>query len=915
MRINELAKELNISSKDLLDYLAAQGVAGKSHSSSLDEEWSGNVRSHFAPVPEPEPEPEAEAVASPATPAVAEGMRPVRKMIKKMIRKVVRRVPAGEAGTARPAAGDGAAPGAGAAAAAAGAAAATAAAAPPSDRDETAIARAIRAQLLRKHQGILKPRPAPPPPPKPVEPERPELPRVVAPVVPQEPPAVREGAPGRPAREPSPEMLVPDLAQSTLEPAPPAPPREGEEKKGHRKEKKEPDRAARDKRGGEVKPRRKGKLQPPRETLAEALHNVEDLVDVDAAPIVDPALAKRAAQIVAAPRTVGRKKAYKREKRQRVQQAQQATEAAQEEAKTTLRIHEATTVAEIAGGLAITPGELITKLFGLGVMATANQQLDRDTIEIIADEYNFKIEETSLYEVSDVFREDEDRPEDLAPRPPVVTIMGHVDHGKTKLLDALRKTNVVAGEVGGITQKISAFRTRMHERDIVFLDTPGHEAFTAMRARGAQVTDIVVLVVAANDGVMPQTIEALNHAKAAGVPMVVAVNKVDLPDANVDRVKQQLSELGLSPEEWGGQTQFVSVSALKRTGLDDLLEAILLQADLLELKANARPMGRGTVVEARLDQGRGAVATVLVQKGTLAVGDPFVAGVSYGRVRAMFNDSGQEVKQAGPSTPVEVLGFSGVPESGDRFIAVPSEKEARDFAVRLSHLQRERALKPTAHVSLESLSEQVSAGETKELNVIIKGDVQGSVEALKDALLKQSTDKVKVVVRHSGVGAMNVSDVYLADTTDSLMLGFSVRVNVDAQALAHSLGVNIRIYDIIFNAIEDVRGAMGGLLEKKVQESVLGHCEVREVFRAQRSGSIAGCYVTDGKLVRNARIRVKRDATIKYEGPLTTLRRFKDDAREVASGFECGVGLDGLVPFEPGDVIECYELLEVAQTL
>ncbi|MBE7557854.1 translation initiation factor IF-2 [bacterium] len=420
---------------------------------------------------------------------------------------------------------------------------------------------------------------------------------------------------------------------------------------------------------------------------------------------------------------------------------------------------------------------------------------------------------------------------------------------------------------------------------------------------------------AANDGVMPQTVEALNHAKAAGVPIVVAVNKIDLPDANVERVKQQLSELGLTPEEWGGQTQFIAVSALKRLGLDELLEAILLLADVLELKANPKPMGRGVVVEARLDQGRGAVATVLVQKATLEVGDPFVAGGVYGRVRAMFDDAGREVKTAGPATPVEVLGFSGVPESGDRFIAVPSEKEARDFAVRLGHLQRERALRPTAHVSLESLSAQISAGQTKELNVIIKGDVQGSVEALKESLGKLSTEKVKVVVRHSGVGAVNVSDVYLADTTDSLIIGFSVRVNPDAQSLAHSLGVNIRIYEIIFNALEDVRGAMSGLLEKRVQENILGHCEVREVFRVQKSGSIAGCYVTDGKLVRNARIRVKRDDQVKFEGALTTLRRFKDDAREVASGFECGVGLGALVPFEPGDVIECYELLEVAQTL
>ena len=916
VRINELAKDLNLPSKDVLDWLSAEGVEGKIHSSSLDVELVEKVKQHFGPAAA-----QAEAPVAPAPPGngggeatAGDAPRPMRKVMRKVIKRLVRRVPApeGDAAPAESPEPETAAP-----------VAAHASHHSSGDRDENAIARAIRARLMRRHGTILKPRPQPPPP----EPEPPSVEAVTTAMrspsaaVPAE--AVAVAAPGED------EIVIETTTETPggVIPGPPSAKALDEADRGRKKKKEVETTTRRGKRTPEVKGRRKSKLLPPRETLAEALQTATDDEPAVAAaaaspvaPAVNPAVARRAAQIVSggggSGRGPSRKRSYRRTKRQRNYQAETAREEAEERARTTLKIHEATTVGDLAAGLNITPGELLTKLFGMGVMATVNQQLDRDAIAIIADEYNFEIEESTLYEASDVFHEEEDQPEDLKPRPPVVTIMGHVDHGKTKLLDALRKTNVVDGEVGGITQKISAFRTRMNDRDIVFLDTPGHEAFAAMRARGAQATDLVVLVVAANDGVMPQTVEAVHHARASEVPIVVAVNKIDLPDANGDRIKQQLSEHGLTPEDWGGQTQFVQVSALKRLGLDDLLESILLQADLLELKANPKPMGRGIVIEARLDQGRGAVATVLIRKGTVSVGDPFVAGGVHGRVRAMFNDQGSEIQKAGPSTPVEILGFSGVPESGDRFIAVASEKEARDFAVKLQHLQRARALKPMAHMSLESLAEQVQEGRVKELNVILKGDVQGSVEALNDSLLKLSTEKVRVVIRHSGVGAVSESDVYLADTTDSLIIGFSVSIAPDAQKLSNSLGVNIRIYEIIFNVLEDVRSAMSGLLEKKIEENVLGHCEVREVFRRQRTGSVAGCYVTDGKMLRNARVRVVGgDTKVKYEGQLTTLRRFKDDVREVATGYECGVGFDHMVDFQEGDKVECFELLEVTQTL
>jgi translation initiation factor IF-2 len=608
------------------------------------------------------------------------------------------------------------------------------------------------------------------------------------------------------------------------------------------------------------------------------------------------------------------KKSYKKgsKKNKKLQRKFTFEAPSSEEEVKIITLPEFLTVKELAEKMKINPTEIIKKLIAQGVMVTVNQQIDFEIASKIAEEYGFLVDKEEVKdELEALFEDTPDKEEDLKPRPPIVTVMGHVDHGKTSLLDAIRKTNVTMKEMGGITQHIGASVVEVNGKKIVFLDTPGHEAFTAMRARGASVTDIVVLVVAADDGVMPQTIEAINHVKAANVPLIVAINKIDLPTANPDRVKTELSELGLVPEEWGGNTICVPVSAKKNIGIDDLLEMILLVAEMEDLKANPNKPARGTVIEAKLEKGKGPVATVIVQNGTLQVGDAVIAGTTYGKVRAMFDDKGKKIKKAGPSMPVEVLGFSEVPEAGDKFVVVENEKKARELAEKRKELQREIELKKKQRVSLEDLFKQIQEGAVKELNVIVKADVQGSVEALKKSLEELSNEEVKIKVIHGAVGAITETDVMLASASNAIIIGFNVRPETNAKALAEKEKVEIKLYRIIYDAIEDIKAAMKGMLEPKYKEVELGRAEVRAVFRIPGVGNVAGCYVLNGKITRNADVRVVRDGIVIYEGKIASLKRFKDDVREVQQGFECGIGIEKFNDIKEGDIIEAYTMEEV----
>ena len=580
-------------------------------------------------------------------------------------------------------------------------------------------------------------------------------------------------------------------------------------------------------------------------------------------------------------------------------------------AKRTLELPQIITVKELAGVMAMPVGEIIKKLMTMGVLATINQEIDYDTAAILAQEYGHEVRPAPSLEDKLKQIEVVDPPEALLPRPPVVTVMGHVDHGKTSLLDAIRETNVTAQEAGGITQHIGAYQVEIKGRKITFLDTPGHEAFTAMRARGAQVTDIAVLVVAADDGVMPQTVEAINHAKAAGIPIVVAINKIDKSQANPERVKQELTEYGLVAEEWGGETVMVEVSALKRIGLDRLLEMVLLVADLRELRANPDRPAKGTIIEAELDKGRGPVATVLVQNGTLEVGDTVIAGAVVGRVRALVNDKGKRVRKAGPSTPVEVIGLDGLPMAGDELFAIKDEHLARQLADQRQQLKRESELRRLVPMTLNDLFNRVQEGDLKELKVIVKADVHGSVEALRQSLERIANEQVKVVVIHGGVGAITESDVMLASASNAIIIGFNVRPDPAAKRAAEKERVEIKLYRIIYDAIDDIKAALEGMLTPEYREVVLGRAEVRAVFKVPKIGNVAGCYVHEGKIVRGGDARVLRDHVVVYEGKIDSLRRFKDDVREVQSGFECGIGLERFNDIKEGDVIEVYAMEEV----
>ena len=579
---------------------------------------------------------------------------------------------------------------------------------------------------------------------------------------------------------------------------------------------------------------------------------------------------------------------------------------------TSIEIPETITVKDLAAEMKKTTAEVIKKLLGYGVMATINNEIDFDTAYLVAQEFGITAHKKETVTEEDIlFDDSEDSEEELQPRPPVVVVMGHVDHGKTSLLDAIRKTNVIEGEAGGITQAIGAYMVKINDRDITFLDTPGHEAFTAMRARGAQITDIAILVVAANDGVMPQTVEAINHAKSAGIPIIVAINKIDLPDANIEKVKQELMAYELVPEEWGGDTIYVPISAKKHQNIDQLLEMILLEADMLELKANPNKQAKGVVIEARLDKARGAIASMLVQRGTLDVGDTVVVGSSIGRIRAMVNDKGKKVKSAGPSTPVEIMGLTEVPEAGDTFYEVKNEKMAKHLIEKRKRQAREQAMNATTKITLDNLFSQMEEGKLKVLNLIVKADVQGSVEAVKQSLEKLQNEEVRVKVIHSTVGAVNQSDVTLAKVSNAIIIAFNVRPDNMAKELAEKEEVEIKQYSIIYQAIEDVESAMKGMLEPKYEEKVIGNVEVRQTFKISNVGTIAGSYVLNGKVERNAGVRVIRDNIVIHEGRLATLKRFKDDVKEVTKGFECGIQIENYNDIKEGDIIEVYVMEEI----
>ena len=605
----------------------------------------------------------------------------------------------------------------------------------------------------------------------------------------------------------------------------------------------------------------------------------------------------------------------RRQKRDAIQQRQDESNLQSQLEDSILKLTEFVTVAELATMMERGVNDIISACMTLGIMVSINQRLDSETITIIAEEFGFEVEFVSA-EVEEAIVVEDDTEDDLISRPPIVTVMGHVDHGKTSLLDFVRKANVIAGEAGGITQHIGAYAVELDSgKKMTFLDTPGHEAFTAMRARGAQVTDLAIIVVAADDRVMPQTKEAINHAQAAEIPMIFAINKVDRDTANPDRIKQELAELNILVEDWGGKYQCQEISAKFGTNIDELLEKVLLEAEMLDLKANPEKRALGTVVESSLDKGRGYVTNVLVEAGTLRVGDAMLAGQFSGRVKAMFNERGQRVEEAGPATPVSVLGFDGAPNAGDKFNVFEDEKDARAIATKRQQLQREQGVRTQRTVTLEELGRRIEVGEFKELNLIIKGDVDGSIEALSDSLQKLTTEKVQVNIIHKAVGQVSDSDVLLASASNAIIIGFQVRPSASARKLAEQEEIQIKLYSIIYKAIEEMRDAMEGLLSAKIEESIVGAAEIRETFKISKVGTIAGCFVTEGKILRSSKVRVIREGVVVYTGELGSLKRFKDDTKEVAKGFECGLNIARFNDIKVGDVVEAYEEVEVKQTL
>jgi translation initiation factor IF-2 len=606
---------------------------------------------------------------------------------------------------------------------------------------------------------------------------------------------------------------------------------------------------------------------------------------------------------------------YRRDKRDAVSQRMKDDTDKKELEKSILKVTEFVSVNELAIMMDVPVIDIISTCMSLGLIVSINQRLDAETMAMVAEEFGFGVEFVSA-ELQEAVREEVDEESKLEPRPPIVTVMGHVDHGKTKLLDHIRNTNVIAGEAGGITQHIGAYRVMLdNEKVITFLDTPGHEAFTAMRARGAQITDIVIIVVAADDGVMPQTREAINHAHAAGVPIIFAINKIDKPTANPDRIREELASMNFLVEEWGGKYQSQEISAKNGINIDVLLEKILLQAELLELKANPSKHALGTVIESSLDKGRGFVATILVKAGTLRLGDVVIAGSCYGHVKAMYNERNQKVTEAGPSMPVLILGLNGAPQAGDKFNVMDSDKEAKEIATKRAQLQREQGLRTQKHITLDEIGRRIAIGNFQELNIIVKGDVDGSVEALSDSLIKLSTEEIQVNIIHKAVGQISESDILLAAASNAVVVGFQVRPSLSARKLAEKEGIDIRLYSIIYDAIEEIRAAMEGMLSPEIKEEIVATVEVREVFRIGKVGTVAGCFVRDGKINRNTRIRVIRDGIVIHTGDLGSLKRFKDDVREVTSGYECGLNITNFNDMKPGDMVEAYQETEIRKKL
>lgn len=613
----------------------------------------------------------------------------------------------------------------------------------------------------------------------------------------------------------------------------------------------------------------------------------------------------------------GKSKASKHRKSKRDLVSERIQEAADQEAaaKKILKVTEFVSANQLAQMMSVPVNEIISTCMSLGMFVSINQRLDAETIAIVAEEFGYQLEFVSV-EVQEAIKEEEDREDQLTHRSPIVTVMGHVDHGKTSLLDYIRKANVIAGEAGGITQHIGAYNVKLENgKTITFLDTPGHEAFTAMRARGAQVTDIAIIVVAADDSVMPQTVEAINHAQAAGVPIVIAINKIDKPGANPDKIREALSQMNILVEEWGGKFQCQEISAKQGLNIDELLEKVLLEAEMLELKANPNKKASGTVIESELDKGRGYVSTILVEAGTLRVGDIVLAGCFSGKVKALHNERGQIVKEAGPSMPVSMLGLSGAPQAGDKFHTMDDEREAREIASKRLQLQREQGIRTNKHITLDEIGRRLAIGDFKELNVIVKGDVDGSVEALADSLQKLSTEKIQVKIIHKSVGAISESDVLLASASNAIIVGFQVRPSVSARKLAETEQIDIRLYSIIYNAIEEIKAAMEGMLSPEFEEKVVCNIEIREVFNITKVGTIAGCYVLDGKVTRSTKVRIIRDGIVIHDGKLGSLKRFKDDVKEVTKGFECGLNIEGFNDIKVGDIIEGYELVEIKAKL
>jgi translation initiation factor IF-2 len=724
--------------------------------------------------------------------------------------------------------------------------------------------------------------PAEPPPPPPEE-----VPAVGESEIP--PPVAQEEVPVVPAGEAEEVAAEPEIR--VVEAPPPS--------------KADEERKEKEKRWRKAKPHEK-KVQKgvlKKHIMGEIIEEPESAPAIEDKPLPDPSVVRQFQPARVQQRRRGRPT---REKKAPTSLPPKAS-------KRVFKIEEVITVGDLAHRMGIKTGEVIKRLIEMGMPTTVNQLLDADAAGLLAQEYGFEVENVAP-EMESLIDQEVDREEDLVTRPPVVTIMGHVDHGKTLLLDAIRASNVVDQEAGGITQHIGAYGVEHDGRSLVMLDTPGHEAFTAMRARGAQVTDIVVLVVAADDGVMPQTVEAIDHAKAANVPIVVAVNKIDKPGAQPDRIRQQLSEHGLVPEEWGGQTLYANVSAKKKTGIESLLELILLQADVLELKSNPTKLARGSVIESRIERGRGAVATVLVKDGTLKVGDAMVTGTHYGRIRALINQKGKRMTEVLPGTPVEIQGLNGIPSAGQKFAVLNDERTARQIAMHRLEKEREKIIS-RPRFSLEELHRRIEEDELKELNVILKTDVQGSLEALQDSLNKLSGGKVKVHIIHAGVGGISESDVMLASASTAVIIGFNVRPEAKGTDLAEKERVDVRLYTVIYDVLEDIRKAMEGMLEPSFREMLLGRAEVRNIFHISRLGTVAGCYIHSGKITRNASVRLVRDSVVVHEGKLASLKRFKDDVREAVEGYECGLGLENYNDIKVGDQIEAFVMERVAETL